>query len=360
MEKPQKEIESIDVEHLVFDPKNPRLPSGIDGNNEKEVIGWMLQDATIVELISAIGEQGYFLGEPLLVVPNGKNFTVVEGNRRLCAVNLLLKPQLAPSRKKAVQEASDKAKYKPKSLPVIKYKKREEILEYLGYRHITGIKPWDPLAKARYLKQLMTSIKERTLDRKLAALAREIGSHADYVARLLTGLALYEEIEENAFYRINELSEETIDFSLITTALNYATIPNFLGLKSVTNPDLSGLKKANLKEFTSWMFEKVLEGKTRLGESRNIKLLSKVVAKDEALTAFRNGNSLQDAVLLTEEPSDIFSTSIRDSKTRLLDAKQHSHKVDSPKQTDMDNLDEIDELAKELHLTVKEKLHRKR
>ena len=54
--------EFISIENLKFDPENPRLPSGINGHKEAEVLQWMLSDATILELMGAIGERGYFCG----------------------------------------------------------------------------------------------------------------------------------------------------------------------------------------------------------------------------------------------------------------------------------------------------------
>ena len=56
-------ITSRAVESLVFDPENPRLPSTIDGNNEEEVLRWMLRDGALIELMGSIGEKGYFHGE---------------------------------------------------------------------------------------------------------------------------------------------------------------------------------------------------------------------------------------------------------------------------------------------------------
>ena len=64
--------------------------------------------------------------------------------------------------------------YKPTQLPVLKFKERNEILDYLGYRHITGIKQWSSLAKAKYLKEL----RERKPDMSFKELAKSIGSRA--------------------------------------------------------------------------------------------------------------------------------------------------------------------------------------
>ena len=149
-------LRDIPVESLHFDPQNPRLPSSVDGNNDMDVIEWMLRDATLIELMGAIGEVGFFPGEPLLVTHDNSgrpyHFIVVEGNRRLAAVKLLNNPKLAPIRQSVVKSVAENARHKPSVLPVIVYSERSEILVYLGYRHVTGIKAWSPLAKARCLE----------------------------------------------------------------------------------------------------------------------------------------------------------------------------------------------------------------
>ena len=67
------------------------------------MLEWLLRDASILDLMRAIGEHDYFSGEPLLVVSkSSKNgyFVVVEGNRRLCAVkNFLTNPNWLLSEK---------------------------------------------------------------------------------------------------------------------------------------------------------------------------------------------------------------------------------------------------------------------
>jgi hypothetical protein len=75
------------LKDLEFDPENPRLPSTIDKENEQAVLEWMLDDATIIELMRSIGENGYFEEEPLLVVKSAgrsSGYIVVEGSKASC------------------------------------------------------------------------------------------------------------------------------------------------------------------------------------------------------------------------------------------------------------------------------------
>jgi hypothetical protein len=144
-----------------------------------------LTDATLLDLMGSIAENGFFPGEPLLLAPRQKNtFTVVEGNRRLAAVRLLQHPEIASVRKGSVQDLANTATYRPSRLYGVNFPDRDSILDYLGFRHITGVKEWDPLAKARYLRQLWSRT-PGAQDERLRILARKIGSQPWYVKRLL-------------------------------------------------------------------------------------------------------------------------------------------------------------------------------
>jgi ParB-like nuclease domain len=349
-------IDFVPVERLLFDPQNPRLPTSVNAGDEKEVIDWMLRDATVLELMGSIAENGYFPGEPLLVTPAKNNcFYVVEGNRRLTAAKLLSNPNLAPVRMKSVATMSSEAKQRPKELPVLVYPKRDDILEYLGYRHITGVKQWEPLAKAKYLEQLLRTIKGKPTE-KYKRLAKEIGSRENYVSRLLTSLALYNRIDEEAFFGIEGLTETSIDFSLLTTALSYSKIIKFLGLQSGNDPSIKGVNKSNLKELTSWLFQKNVEGQTRLVESRRLKDLNKIVENKRALLAFRNGAPISDAIIYTDVPTEVYRTAVFEGKARLEIARDTVHLVENLNQGDADALKETQQIVKLLQGAVDGKI----
>ena len=355
-----RSIENLDVDDLLFDPKNPRFPSRVNGEDETAVLEWMLDDATIVELMMSIGEKDYFPGEPLLVVPTNPpsdKYIVIEGNRRLTAVKLLRDPEKAPIRKSSVKEASEQAIYHPTKLPVVEFPERKDIIYYLGYRHFTGIKTWGSLAKAKYLKQLRATIPGESSE-QYRALAKAIGSRTDVVARTLAGLAVLEKIEDQNFFRIKNLTEDNISFSILTTALNYQNIHKFIGMDDAGDESLNSLKLDSLKELTSWLFEKNSEGVTRLGESRNLADLNRVLDSnyENALTAFRNGRSLSESVLFTNKPIEIFQNSISKAKFFLDAAWNSINTVDEFSSSDMEILSEIRKTAGSMVTLIRDKL----
>ena len=341
-----KEIEWMPVDRLRFDPENPRLPSTIDKTDDGKVFEWMLKDATLTELMTSIGTAGYFPAEPLIVHKVDGNYDVIEGNRRLAAVRLLRNPQLATSRKNAVAAVAENASEKPEELPVLIYQNRTEVLAYLGYRHVTGIKEWNPLAKAKYLQDLYKLYKDVEGDDVYSTLAKLIGSRADYAARLLTALSVYEHIADKDFYDINGLTEESIGFSVLTTALNYSNLKEFVGIKNHYAYEDHTLNDSNLKEVTAWLFEKDSEGHTRLGESRNLKDLNKVVDNEQALAAFREGYTLTNATLYTDAADESFHKFLLASKTTLSQANGQVYLLKKKNEQDLELLEEIMKMAK--------------
>ncbi len=351
-------ITDLPLNNLRFDPKNPRLP--FDDPNEEDVLKWMIMDGAILELMMSIGEKGYFPGEALLVVPkeNANNqYIVIEGNRRLAATKLLLYPETAPVKKIAVKEASEQAKYRPENIPVIIFPRRDDIIYYLGYRHITGIKTWGALAKAKYLKQLLTTITSGTQVEQHRILAKIIGSRSDVVGRTLAGLAVFEKVADEGFFEIDGLVKEgKIDFSVLTTALQYQKIHAYIGMTDAQDRDLKSLNLDALKDLTTWMFEKNSEGRTRLGESRNLGDLNSVLGHEKARDAFKNGAPLSDAVLLTDVPIKVFQKALAEAKSRLQLARDTLHLVNEFSSPDSEILLEIQKIARNLRTVVDESL----
>src|SRR4051812_15470247 len=86
-------VKRIAVSDLMLDPLNPRLIVA-EGAGEAELIAKLYEEESLDELYPSFVENGYFEEEPLVVVPDGKKFVVVEGNRRLATLKLLLEPKL--------------------------------------------------------------------------------------------------------------------------------------------------------------------------------------------------------------------------------------------------------------------------
>src|SRR5260370_23417049 len=94
---PSGVYERFPVRDRVFDGKSPRLAEfGLSEDaSQFQILQTLWKHMAIQEIAMSIAHSGYFNHEPLFVEAGpGNKFVVIEGNRRLAAVNLLLKPEL--------------------------------------------------------------------------------------------------------------------------------------------------------------------------------------------------------------------------------------------------------------------------
>lgn len=316
------QVTRIATAQLHFDPQNPRFYRLNDRHSEPAVIEEMLDDEGVQDLMASIGQKGYFDGEPLLVTREDGNLIVVEGNRRLAAVKLLNQEIPPPVRRKTSvdQLRSETVIPAPFDLPCIEYSSRREVMRYLGYRHITGIKEWDALSKAKYLADIRNAFyADQTQIEQTKSLARDIGSRGDYVAQLLTALSLYIHAENDKFFGL-PISAKDIEFSYLTTALSYNKITTWLGLAGRTDINMPGLNKGNLKRAFAWMFSKDQQGRTILGESRNLDKLAEIVSSAEAVRMLEETGKLGEAYLYSEGPQFALVKALEDAQERAQTA----------------------------------------
>lgn len=88
---------SIKAGSLLLDPKNTRIPPERRYDDQRHILHQLLEHEDVANLASSIAKRGLFPNERLVVMTTGRRFTVLEGNRRLAAIRLLLNPELAPT-----------------------------------------------------------------------------------------------------------------------------------------------------------------------------------------------------------------------------------------------------------------------
>ena len=317
------------MDELKLDPQNPRIPKSLRDSNPSEVdlINYMLLDASLIELMLAIGQNGYFPGEQLLVVKDNEDgkYKVVEGNRRLSAVKLLSYPELAEVQKTRIQKVLEETTERPLEIPCLVFDDEQDIHKYLGFKHITGIKEWRLLEKSRYLHGLRESLfGGMNLMRASREIAKMIGSRADYVRRVLVGYEVYKQIEDAGFYKIRDLNDTSFYFNYIVDSLNKNNIRSFIGVDFDSDNPVESLSQTNLSKWTHWLFEKNDQNKTRLiGNSSDLSDLNAILGNENALKAFdEKGYSLERAKELTGELDEVF-------RNHVLNSLQSLEKADS-------------------------------
>jgi hypothetical protein len=91
---PRKTIDIIDID---LDPKNPRVSIHDKKNmDQAKLFEHFCTFYKIFELSKSIIDNGYFPEERLIVCEEDKKLIVLEGNRRVAALRILINPNLAP------------------------------------------------------------------------------------------------------------------------------------------------------------------------------------------------------------------------------------------------------------------------
>ncbi|MDO6682425.1 hypothetical protein Q4551_08995 [Oceanobacter sp. 5_MG-2023] len=352
------EFQFISVDDLTLDLENPRLPDSLVSieRNEKRIINWMLEDASLIELMAAISENDFFVGEALLVVvENGKN-VVIEGNRRLASVKVLNNFKIAEIHQRRVKEVVDTAKYIPSEIPCIFFNDRTKIEQYLGYRHVTGVKTWGVLAKAKYLKKLAGDQAGEPLSEVARDLARKIGSRSDYVKNLLAAYAVYEEIRDRNFFHIRNLDETTIHFNYFVDSIRRENIRKFINVDTNSVRPTLNISIKNLNILTAWFFEKNEFNRTMVkGDSKSLATLDDILGDENAKEVILDTNSLEEASGYINQTSVTFSSDLKTSLNILERAHSYIHKIERHNNDDLSTLKDLFNLCKTMRDSIKAK-----
>lgn len=284
-------VQDIEVEKLLLDSENPRLELS-PGSSQDKILALLYREHRVEELMSSLIANGYFYEEPLVAIPSTVKktyFTVVEGNRRLAALKLLLEPSLASKiRATTVPDASPAQLHRIRKVPVKVYEKRTDVLPYLGFRHITGVKEWDAASKARYVFQL-----KQNGNMDLSDIAQMIGDTYNMTERLYLGWSLVKQAEDD--FGVSQDDFVKFPFSYMYDAVRTPEVKAFLGLKSDTYK-ISSSRGGELRELLTWLFGSKSSSKEPLVETKDqLKKLAAVVSDKRATTAIRTGASLDEA-----------------------------------------------------------------
>jgi hypothetical protein len=293
----KKKVEYKGIDELHLDPSNPRLPEEVQGERESEILKALYYLFDLDELAFSMANNGYFDEEPVVVIREGR-LVVVEGNRRVATIKILLDTTL--QRKFGIKNWPSVDRHVKKdlsSIPAIIYNNRDEVLPYMGVRHIAGIKKWDAYPKARYVASMveakynMQEIQEQIGDRQNSA-------RKHYLCYRLTQLA-----KDEFDFDIESVKNS---FSYLMLAIGQGSVKKYLGIPaSLKDIDLrqpvARKRLENLKNLFSLIFG---EGKGKpsvLFESRDItNYLSHILASEDATQYLLKTRDLNSAYELSD------------------------------------------------------------
>lgn len=287
------------VDDLNLDPENPRLGRHIIAQKYsqerllKEMKGWTLEELAD----SYIENEGFWTHEALLVVKEGiydkekPELIVVEGNRRLATLKYLYKGITSdewPSRKwhdyGKTLTRDDKLFTE---VPYLLADTRKDVQAFLGFRHVSGVKPWDSDEKAGYIAKL---IEEEGLSYE--QVMRKIGSKTPTVRELYIAYRTLLQIENT----VEEFEPRFADnrFAVLYMTLRTEGARQYLDINMFGEPNevrepIPKEHLNNLKNFSLWLFG-TDDVEPIIKDTRQVSKFGKVLENPTAIEYLQNAS----------------------------------------------------------------------
>lgn len=315
--------ERVPVADLYFDPENPRLIEYLDGesSDQESLLRVLWQNMAVDELVMSIAASGYFVHEPVFVITDNKRLVVIEGNRRLAAVKLLLDKKAREDLRATDLPKISAAQVKElQSIPVIRTS-RKDAWQYLGFKHVNGPAKWDSYPKAQYVAQVHVQFKI-----SLKEIARQIGDKHNTVQRLYRALMVIEQAEKANVFDRESRYKGHFSFSHLYIGLDYEGFSSFLALKDESAESRSPVPEARLKqlgELCLWLFGDKSLDTLPLVQSQNphLRQLATVLRSKDATKSLRAGLPLSLALEVSYGDEEVFQKALIRAKEALIKAR---------------------------------------
>ena len=318
---PAQKIEPVSLDKLLLDEKNPRLagllPAG-EAPDQNQLLQVIWENMAVDELAASIAADGFYPHEPLLVErqKDGK-YVVIEGNRRLATVRLLLDKKLRLTLKATdLPSLSDAESESLRRLPVWKMS-RKDAWQIVGFKHVNGPRRWTSYAKAEYIARV------REYGHSLSEIAKSIGDNHKTVARLYRALAVIRQAEKMKVFNRDDRWKRHFSFSHLYTGLDYSGIAEFVGLDQESdfakNAPVPARKKRELGELLIWIYgsEKGEIEPVVKSQNPDIRRLDKALQKQVGIDALRARLPLSEAVAASEGNRAVLRDCLLQAKSAL-------------------------------------------
>ena len=287
------QIQDIEPHELKLDRKNPRFGLA-EAATEAEALKVLLETADLKELWNSISERGFEKFEPLVATYEDGDLVVLEGNRRLAAVKLLVDPSLLEKdgpRRKIPSIPSDKLNTCRK-LPVVIVEDRDAAAGYIGFKHVNGPARWSSLAKARFGVHFYQDMDGRlTPQQRMQSLTNQLGDSRGVILRLLVAYKIVQQSAELGHFERLNVADGSIEFSHLYTLINNPESREFIGLPRaplseslVKDNPIPDSHHAQLYEVMGWLYG---EKSVIKAQGTDRPRLQRVLASSEGISELR-------------------------------------------------------------------------
>ena len=314
-------IKMFPSNELHFDRRNPRMAEyGLSPQaTDEEVLSMLWEAMDVREIVMSIAASGFFKHETLIVAEEEGRLVVIEGNRRLAAVRVLLNPELAQDDWR-IPEISKEVKDTLQELPAVE-SNRQDAWRFLGFKHVNGPAKWTSYAKAQYVAGV-----HREYGVPLGKIASQIGDAHRTVQRLYRGLMVLQQAQASKAYDVDDRYRTRLAFSHLYTGLDYDGFQEFLSLKPETDENdrpVPEKKLRQLGEVCLWLYGSKKQDKAPVVETQNphLRQLNDALKSSDAVAALRDGADISYAFELSRSPVAVFEEALLRGKRELLRAK---------------------------------------
>jgi hypothetical protein len=310
------------VTTLLLDPHNPRIPDSGVSLSQRELLADLVANDKVHELAKSIVKNGYYPTEALIYVEeNGKKY-VVEGNRRLAALKLLLSPEAADAswerRFRALANRIDTRIVR--KVKAVRAPSRRAAAPIIMSRHtLRQVEGWNPLMQSKFYSNLVEG------GLTVEDIAREYNVRASEIAGLLQRHTMYAiacalDLPEDVARTVQ--NPRAFPVTSLDRLYKNPRVNDFLGISFDENKELVG--KVAAGEFKKGYAKIIADIATSKVDSR---ILNTTTAMDEYLASIADF-----APDLTKRDGFTASTLLKAATKRPTSAKRSSlREVRKPK-----------------------------
>jgi ParB-like nuclease domain len=313
--------QQIDEQDLRFDPRNPRVADDDPDASQQTLLQTLWRDFAVDELALSIAANGFFDHEPLFAAPEDGHFVVVEGNRRLAAVRLLRYRELRASVGATdLPTIGKRAAAALEKLPVI-VADREDVWQYVGFKHVNGPQVWRSHSKAQYIAWVHNDLKV-----SLEEIAKQIGDKHRTVRRLYRALMVLEQAAEADVFHVEDRARKQFAFSHLYTGLDYHGFEKFLGITPERSYRPSPVPKSKVPELGQllvWLYGSKSRGEEPVIRSQNpdLRILDSILPTKNGVAALERGLGLTVSHDISRGDDAIFRETLLAARQSLQEAR---------------------------------------
>lgn len=243
---------SLNPLNILLDAQNPRIEIAGDAEQEDIRVKLLAHENVIKLADEIVAFGGLMPGERIIVVKEHRKYVVVEGNRRTCACQLLLKPELVPEKfKKRFPLASQEVKDTLKEIKADVAPDRDAAEPTITKRHTEpGIERWRTTARMRRASKLLET------GYSLDQIAVKLGARQSVLRTAIREYRLLRyaiDLDHRAWTQneLERLTDQTLQTTGYTRFFTLAGVKEKLGLSYDENDHVTTTLSKN--EFDQYM-----------------------------------------------------------------------------------------------------------